>query len=256
MRRICASLPCRSGRAAPAAICNDQEMTLVIAHRGASRAERENTIAAFVRAVEMGADGIELDVRRTADDVLVVHHDAMLGDGRIVRQVPAGELPDHVPTLSAALDACAGAFVNVEIKNDPSEPDFDPTEWAAHRTLIELGRRGADARWLVSSFRLETVDLVRSLARSVRTAWLVVAAGDAEIDATVANGHIAIHPYVNTLDAEVIRGAHARGLAVNTWTCDDPDRMRQLIAWGVDGICTNLPDVALAVRRELLPHGA
>ena len=164
---------CRSGRAASAAICNDQEMTLVIAHRGASRAERENTIAAFVRAVEMGADGIELDVRRTADDVLVVHHDAVLGDGRAVCRVRAGELPDHVPTLSAALDACAGAFVNVEIKNDPSEPDFDPTEWAAHRTLIELGRRGADARWLVSSFRLETVDLVRSSALSVRTAGLV-----------------------------------------------------------------------------------
>ena len=179
MRGICASLPCRSGRAAPAAICNDQEMTLVIAHRGASRAERENTIAAFVRAVEMGADGIELDVRRTADDVLVVHHDAMLGDGRIVRQVPAGELPDHVPTLSAALDACAGAFVNVEIKNDPSEPDFDPTEWAAHRTLIELGRRGADARWLVSSFRHRDGRHLPSgsLARAVRTAWLVAPAG-------------------------------------------------------------------------------
>lgn len=237
------------------AICNDLVMTLVIAHRGASRAERENTIAAFVRAVEMGADGIELDVRRTADDELVVHHDAVLSDGRAVCHVPVGELPDHVPTLSAALDACAGAFVNVEIKNDPSDPDFDPTDWVAHRTLLELGRRGADARWLVSSFRLETVDLVRSLAGQVRTAWLVVAAGDPEIDATVEHGHIAIHPYVELLDAQVIQRAHARGLAVNTWTCDDPQRMRELIAWGVDGICTNLPDVALAVRRELLPEG-
>ncbi len=239
-----------------AAICNDLAMTLVIAHRGASRAERENTITAFERAVEFGADGIELDVRRTADDVLVVHHDAVLGDGRVLRQVPLGELPDHVPTLSAALDACAGAFVNVEIKNDPSEPDFDPSEWAAHRTVVELGRRGADTRWLVSSFRLETVDLVRSLAVNVRTAWLVVAAGEAELDATVANGHVAIHPYVKTLDANVIRRAHARGLAVNTWTCDDPDRMRELIAWGVDGICTNVPDIALTIRGELLPEGA
>jgi glycerophosphoryl diester phosphodiesterase len=230
-------------------------MTLVIAHRGASRAERENTSAAFVRAVEMGADGIELDVRRTADDVLVVHHDAVLGDGRVLRHVLAGELPDHVPTLSVALDACEGAFVNVEIKNDPSEPDFDPTEWTAHRTLVELGRRGADARWLVSSFRLQTVDLVRSIARNVRTAWLVVTAGDVELRTTVANGHAAIHPFVETLDAQVIRSAHATGLAVNTWTCDDPERMRELIAWGVDGICTNLPDVALAVRHELLPEG-
>jgi glycerophosphoryl diester phosphodiesterase len=230
-------------------------MTLVIAHRGASRAERENTSAAFVRAVEMGADGVELDVRRTADDVLVVHHDAVLGDGRVLRHVPADELPDHVPTLSVALDACEGAFVNVEIKNDPDEPDFDPTEWTAHSTVVELGRRGADARWLVSSFRLETVDLVRSLARNMRTAWLVVTAGDAELRSTAANGHNAIHPFVTTLDAQVIRSAHAKGLAVNTWTCDDPNRMRELMAWGVDGICTNLPDVALRVRNEQLPEG-
>ena len=45
--------------------------------------------------------------------------------------------------------------------------------------------------------------------------------------------------------------AHAAGIAVNTWTCDDPDRMRELIEWGVDGICTNVPDIALAVRAAL-----
>ena len=171
-------------------------MTVVIAHRGASRAERENTLAAFERAVTMGADGIELDVRRTADDMLVVHHDAVLADGRAVCRVPVAALPDHIPTLAAALDVCAGAFVNVEIKNDPSDPDFDPTEWVAHRTLTELARRGADARWLVSSFRFETVDLVRSLAPNVRTAWLVVEATDTAVGTTVSNGHVAIHPHV------------------------------------------------------------
>lgn len=227
-------------------------MTLVVAHRGASRAERENTLAAFRRAVEMGADGVELDVRRTADDALVVHHDAALPDGRLIHRVASGELPDHVPSLSEALDACEGAFVNVEIKNDPSDPDFDPSEWVAHRTVIELGRRDADARWLVSSFRLETVDLVRTVAPRVRTAWLVMATDDDGLSATASRGHVAIHPYVETVDAALVQHAHARGLALNTWTCDDPDRMRQLMAWGVDGICTNLPDVATAVRNELL----
>ena len=111
-------------------------MTLVIAHRGASRAERENTIAAFRRAVEMGADGIELDVRRSADDRLVVHHDAALADGRLIRHTGSADLPDHIPSLAAALDACEGAFVNVEIKNDPSDPDFDPSRRAAYYVRV------------------------------------------------------------------------------------------------------------------------
>ena len=158
-------------------ICDDLGMTLVIAHRGASRAEPENTVAAFRRAVEMGAEGIELDVRRTADDALVVHHDAALADGRVICETVVSELPDHVPSLSVALDACDGAFVNVEIKNDPSEPDFDPTEWVAHRTVLELGTRDAGPRWLVSSFRLRDGRHRSAPGASVRTAWLVVGAG-------------------------------------------------------------------------------
>jgi glycerophosphoryl diester phosphodiesterase len=71
---------------------------------------------------------------------------------------------------------------------------------------------------------------------------------------TAAAGHVAIHPWVTTLDEASVRAAHGAGLAVNTWTCDDPTRIRELIAWGVDGICTNVPDVALAVRREV-SHG-
>jgi leucyl aminopeptidase (aminopeptidase T) len=64
-------------------------------------------------------------------------------------------------------------WVNVEIKNDPGEPDFDPTDSIADRTIEALCERGDDARWLVSSFRLETIDRCRSLAPSIRTAWLV-----------------------------------------------------------------------------------
>ena len=227
-------------------------MTLVIAHRGASHAEPENTVAAFRRAVEMGADGIELDVRRTADDQLVVHHDAALPDGRVIRQVVSRDLPEQIPSFEAALDACAGVFVNVEIKNAPSDPDFDPSDWVAHRAVVELGRRRPGVRWLVSSFRLETVDTVRRVAPDLRTAWLVVAAGADQLAAAADRGHVAVHPAVDAVDAALIRSAHAIGLAVNTWTCDDPDRIRQLIAAGIDGICTNVPDVAIEVRRELL----
>lgn len=199
----------------------------------------------------MGADGVELDVRRTADDRLVVHHDPTVADGRVIRQTPAADLPDSVPLLGDALDACAGMFVNVEIKNDESEPDFDPTDWVAHRTAVELVRRGADARWLISSFRLDTVNLCHRLLPHVRTASLVMVATEELIGAVAASGHVAIHPSVEGLDRSVVNLAHARGLAVNTWTCNDPDRIRELLSWGVDGICTDVPDVAHDIRAGL-----
>jgi glycerophosphoryl diester phosphodiesterase len=224
-------------------------MTAVIAHRGASKAERENTVEAFARAVRMGTDGIELDVRRTRDGVLVVHHNPDLADGRVIAKIDRAELPDHVPTLDAALDACRPAWVNVEIKNDPSEPDFDPTDSIANETIALLARRDeGDDRWLISSFRRETVDRCRELRPTIRTAWLTVKIEDAEVadvlDGLATTGHAALHPWVGALTREVVDACQVRGLQVNTWTCDDPARMDELIEWGVDGICTNLPDVA------------
>ncbi len=225
-------------------------MTSIIAHRGASAAEPENTLAAFRRAAELGSDGVELDVRRTGDGELVVHHDPRLPDGRVVRATAASDLPPDVPTLDAALDACAGMFVNIEIKNDPSEPDFDRSEWVAHRVCTTLTRRGEGQRWLISSFRSETVAVCRLVLPSVRTAWLVDSFDPDVIALCAAAGHAAVHPAVATVDQAALRRAHAAGLAVNVWTCDDPARIGELIAWGVDGICTNVPDVALAVRGQ------
>lgn len=221
----------------------------VLAHRGASRAEQENTLAAFRRAAQMGADGVELDVRRTADGVLVVHHNPHLADGRLIAATAHAALPSSVPTLGEALDACQGMWVNVEIKNDPGEPDFDPSDTIADDTVAHLLARDEDERWLISSFRIETVDRCHQLAPSIRTAWLCVEVPGEAIAEVRAKGHVALHPWVHALTLEVVERCHAGGLAVNTWTCDDPERMAQLAEWGVDGICTNVPDEALRVLR-------
>jgi len=221
----------------------------VIAHRGASKAERENTLDAFRRAGEMGAEAVELDVRRTADGVLVVHHNPGLDDGRVIATMEYSELPSHVPTLTDALDACAGMWVNVEIKNDPEEPDFDPTDSIADDTIAMLLDREEDHRWVISSFRMETVDRCRALAPTIRTAWLCVAAPEGIARTLVAKGHIALHPWVAMLTKEIVDDCHAAGVQVNTWTCDDPARMKELMRWGIDGICTNVPDAALLVRE-------
>ena len=226
--------------------------TQVIAHRGASRAEMENTVAAFRRAVQMGSQSAELDVRRTIDGVLVVHHNPTLDDGRVVASLPFAELPEHVCTLDEALDACSPMWVNVEIKNDLSEPDFDQSESIADDTIACLADRSeGDERWLISSFRRETIDRCRALRPTIATAWLTVGVREEDraacIDSLSASGHSAIHPWFGHVTEEMIGDFHAAGLKVNTWTCDDPARMQELIDWGIDGICTNIPDVALAV---------
>lgn len=221
----------------------------VIAHRGASKAAPENTIAAFERARHMLADAAELDVRRTRDHVLVVHHDAVLPDGRVIAHTDHADLPDHVPTLDAALDACHPMWVNVEIKNDPNEPDFDPSDHIADATIDVLARRPeGDERWVISSFRRETIDRCHELRPSIRTAWLTIAVTPETGADLVAAGHCAIHPWVHIVTRELLDAWHDVGLQVNTWTCDDPDRMRELVEWGIDGICTNVPDVAVTFR--------
>ena len=226
-------------------------MVEVLAHRGASRAARENTVEAFRLARALGSDAVELDVRRTGDGMLVVHHDPHLSDGRPIAEVDAADLPGHIPDLDAALDACEGMWVNIEIKNDPTEPDFDPTDAIADIALAVLSGRGEDERWLVSSFRLQTVDRCRALSPGIRTAWLVVEVPDDVISTMVAHGHAALHPWFATLYRSHIDACHGAGIEVNAWTCDDPQRMAELIEWGIDGICTNVPDVA----RDVIAGG-
>jgi glycerophosphoryl diester phosphodiesterase len=225
----------------------------VLAHRGASRAERENTLVAFRRAAEMGADAVELDVRRSADGHLVVHHDPRLADGRNIVETARRDLPEHVPSLAEALDACAGMWVNVEIKNDPTEPDFDSSDTVASDVAAALLGRGDPQRYLVSSFRRETIDALRRTTALVPTAWLTVGIPEPDtayvLDSLVADGHCAVHPWVATLTKDLVDACHQRGLGVNSWTCDDPQRMAELVSWGIDGICTNVPDLALDVLR-------
>ena len=211
----------------------------------------ENTIAAFVEAGRLGADMVELDVRRTADGALAVHHDAKLVDGRLIADLNAVSLPDYVPLLDAALDACAGMGVNIEIKNFPGDPDFDPGQSVAAAVASVVVQLGVADRVIVSSFNLGAVDTVRAAEPSVPTAFLTLTGWDQfeALGRAVERGHGALHPQHGAVTAELVAATHAAGLAVNTWTVDDPARMRVLADMGVDGIVTNVPDVAIDVLR-------
>ncbi len=226
----------------------------VVAHRGASAVEPENTVSAFHRAKAMGAHAVELDVRLCQSGEMIVHHNPVLSDGRQINLLNKNELPSHVCTLEEALDACDGMWVNIEIKNDASEPDFDSGETLAGKMVAMLRDRGAPNQWLISSFRRQTVDAVHALWPELPTAWLTLTVEDAQAAIVAADlrasGHSALHPYVKTLTRHVIDTMHLHGLSVNTWTIDDPIRMAELLDWGIDGLCTNKPDVALEVIAQ------
>lgn len=226
-------------------------MADIWAHRGASRAKPENTVEAFREAKAQGADGVELDVRRSRDGAMVVHHDAVLPDGRSIFETDVADLPPHVPLLDVALDACEGLLVNIEIKNVPVDVDFDPDETMADAVVRLVGELGTQAGVLVSSFSLDTIDRVRTLDPSIPTGYLTSARWN-QVEAlqrAVDRNHGAFHPMDPVVNAELVRRAHDAGVRVNTWTVDDPDRMRWLVDdCGVDGIITNVPDVA---RRSL-----
>jgi glycerophosphoryl diester phosphodiesterase len=222
----------------------------VYAHRGASAAEPENTLAAFRRAVAMGADGVELDVRRSADGAPVVHHDAHLTDGRAIVDLPAADLPGDVPLLDAALDACRGVAVNVEIKNLRRDPDYDPDDSLVSPVLAAC--RGHDV--LISSFNLVTIDRVLAAGDGVPTAFLAEVRPDREVAGRLVerchrHGHRVLHPHHAGVTEHLVGLCRDRGIAINTWTVDDPERMTALASLGVDGIITNVPDVALRTLR-------
>jgi glycerophosphoryl diester phosphodiesterase len=226
-------------------------MPLVYGHRGASADAPENTLEAFALAREQGADGVELDVRRSAEGVLVLHHDAALPDGRVVAHTPQAELPASVPTLAEALDTCAGLVVNIEIKNSPFDPDHDPDRVVADQVVALLQERQGLDRVLVSSFDLGTVDRIKELDADIATGFLTFVApvGPESVQLAVHRGHDAVHPHEGTVDAALVGLAHDLGLEVNVWTVDDPHRIRTLADLGVDGIVTNVPAQARQVLR-------
>ena len=224
-------------------------VTKVIAHRGASAAYRENTVEAFLGARAMGADMVELDVRRIADGTLAVHHDAVLPDGRTLVELGRPDLPDWVPTLTEALDASDPLGVNVEIKNHPGDPDYDETLALAEAVAALVIEHRLHDRVLISSFNLHDVDRVRAIDPTIPTAWLTMAMTDVAktVDRCVRHGHRVLHPLFALVDDELLAACRAEGVAVNTWTVDDPGIMRRLIDQGVDGIVTNVPDVLLSL---------
>jgi glycerophosphoryl diester phosphodiesterase len=216
----------------------------IIAHRGASRDRPENTLAAFVRAVELQADAVELDVHVTRDGHLVVHHDptATGPDGRralhtlTLAEVAAFRVGgEPIPTLAAVIAAVGGRVrIYCELKGRgtaaPAVRALAPLGNAAavhsfdHRMVIEAGRLAPDVPRgvLESSYRADPTASLREAG--ARDLWQ----------------HEAL------IDAPLVAAVRAAGARLVAWTVNDPGRIRELAALGVDGICTDAVSAALA----------
>jgi len=236
------------------------EPVAVLAHRGGAGPWRENTLEAFAAALRAGADGVELDVRRGADGVLVVHHDAEIPGSGLVHELRSHELPDWVPTLETALAACTGAVVNVEIKNLPTDPGYDPADQVALDLAAVLVRgAGAAGPWpahvVVSSFWPDTLAAVGTAYRRADDGarprrpeddpaplgLLVHPALDAldALDTAQRLGCGALHPHHSQVSAGLVDEAHALGLAVVTWTVNSPADLDSVVEAGVDVVITD-----------------
>jgi glycerophosphoryl diester phosphodiesterase len=239
----------------------------IIAHRGASGAAPENTIAAFERAIEDGADWIELDVQEDADGTVVVQHDSDFmkqagvnlklwnATAEDLQRIDIGSWFDpgfadqRVPTLREVLELAKGHLgVFIELK-------YYGHDTALESKVVEIVEAtGVEASIVVMSLKYEGVQKIKGLRPDWTYGLLsTVSLGDLtrlDLNFLALNGSVAT--------PSLIRHAHKRGMKVYVWTINDPVKMSVLMSRGVDGLITDEPALAQRVkevRDELSPLG-
>ncbi len=238
-----------------------RERPLIFGHRGASHVAPQNTLAAFRRAAELGADGVELDVHLTAEGIPVVIHDARVdattdGKGWIaeltlpqVKELDAGAhfaadfAGERVPTLEEVLaEVGQRLIINIELK--PSTKSSGGLEEAV---VAVVRRMGMLERVWFSSFKPYALYWIRQQEPAVPCGLLYSPLTFCSRLLAPVTPHEALHPHHSLVREAVVRRAHRRGLRVVTWTVDDEDKAKRFAEWGVDVIITNEPERLLAL---------
>ncbi len=208
---------------------------------------------AFIAALEAGLHGIELDVQRTKDGVLVVHHDFHLPDGRLIAALDFNQLrlpePYTIPKLEEVLMWAkqTAAYLNIEIKLETFATDGREKEVAA---LVE--RSGIGNQIIISSFNPVSLWRIKRLAPALETALLFY---NTKKNWLFDHGYLApflgvgaIHPHHSQVSLDMVLMAHRMGWKVNVWTVNDPEIAQKLLVMGVDGIIGDEPAVLLESR--------
>jgi glycerophosphoryl diester phosphodiesterase len=223
----------------------------VIAHRGASGYEYENSRAAFRRALMLDADAVELDIHATCDGALVVHHDGEIpGCGPIARLTRTEARQLHIgngetlPLLEEILDLVGDIMVWVEVKSLPEEHD---------RALLAVLDGGpAPERYAVHSFDHRIIRRLGEARPSLRRGILVTAHLDDPVTALRGVGATTLWQEYRLVDQDLVHRVHDAGAELVAWTVNEVGELERLLRLGVDGLCGNYPDrilVALAARH-------
>ena len=227
-------------------------MTQIYAHRGASRVLKENTLEAFKHAETLGAGWVELDVWLSKDSILTVHHDLIVETGDNIIESGYSSFPGDVPTLQDVVASTDNLGINVEVKTRNNLMVDVPTR----RLIDELARLledvGESREFLVSSFNFPCLTYFRDKSPGTPVGFLVWELDDdwESLIAKVAESDFqAIHPANGIVSRDFVAACKKRNLDVNVWTVNDEDRMEELLGFGVDGIITDVPDVALEVVK-------
>ncbi len=217
-------------------------MFLRIGHRGAKAHETENTRESFGKAIEMGVNAIELDVRSSADGGLVVIHDDNLkrvyGKRRRVKEATLRELKDltgnRIMTLGEALRFVKGKIekVLVELKEAGYEK----------KVLGVIGRERVKGMAILVSFHEEVLSRVREADKKIETG-LIYARYKNPVKAALALQAQYLLPLYRFVHARDVERAHANGLKVVVWTINTREKVTEYIAKGVDGIASDDPDI-------------
>lgn len=219
-------------------------LELKIGHRGAKAYEPENTILSFKRAIELGANAVELDVRRTKDGEIVVIHDAEVDrttNGRgLVSELTLSEIKrlstekgEKIPTLEEALD-----FLDRKVKILVELKEVGIEE----KVLDIIRRRGLEDNVMIISFHEEALRRVRELSGTIKTGLIYVKHKD-PIGAALSLKAQYILPMYKFIYPSLIRKAHASGIKVIAWTINTPEEAQEYARMGVDGIASDKPDI-------------
>ena len=165
-----------------------------------------------------------------------------------IDQPGVADLPDYVPLLAEVLEVCEGMVVNVEIKNAPQDPGWDPGEAVAALTAVAIEEAGWTARVIVSSFQTATLRALQAAdgRLALGALWGFAAEVEPALAVAVESGCTAVHPFVASVDRELVERVHAMGLAISVWTVNAPDDLRAMVAAGADAVITDRLGEALA----------
>jgi len=245
---------------------NELPSPLILCHRGAKNYAPENTLAAFKTALELGADGFELDTQLTSDGHVVVYHDNKVdrttdGHGKLsdlslaeLRELDAGSSfsedfrGEKIPTLNEVFDTIGKqAIINVELKNF-STPFDNLTE-----KVCEVVRHHAMQKYvLFSSFLPWNLWKAARILPEVSCGLITAKGWRGELVRSFGfyfGNYDALHPFLGSVTPQQVHRVHKLKRKINVWVVNREDDLQRLFNWGVDGILTDEPQLALRITR-------